>query len=260
MKSQQVIQLTAGVVITLGAIVLAATSNSSPRGEHPEDSLEASRIKQGFEIAPVPLNLTGKDPNLVGLGSYIVNAVSDCNSCHNSGGPPNFDFAPGGNPYFGQRPVVDPTIYLGGGQDFGPVGTPTGPTGYVGPDIITRNLTPDKTGRPEGGHTLFEFKQIMRTGIDYDHLHPTCTTLSPTPAPANCIPTSPDNPVDGNLLQVMPWPTFRNMNDHELEAIYAYLSSIPCIEGPEDPTNPLHNDCGPSHHESSSAVRRKSKP
>ena len=39
---------------------------------------EDSRIRQGFKIAPVPLNLRGKNPALVGLGSYIVNAVADC--------------------------------------------------------------------------------------------------------------------------------------------------------------------------------------
>ncbi len=41
--------------------------------------------------------------------------------------------------------------------------------------MIARNLTPDKNGRPEGGHTLSEFKQIMRRGKDFDHIHPTCT-------------------------------------------------------------------------------------
>ena len=176
----------------------------------------------------------------MGLGSYIVNARSDCNSCHTGGGPPNFNYAAGGNPYFGQPQKTDPTVYMSGGQDFGPAVPPTEPGQYVGPDIISRNLTPDKTGLPEGGHTLAEFKQIMRTGIDFDHLHPTCTALLPEPTPPNCIPA----PVDGSLLQVMPWPTFSHMTDHDLDAIYEYLSAIPCIEGPTDPNNPLHNDCG----------------
>jgi hypothetical protein len=48
-------------------------------------------------------------------------------------------------------------------------------------------------------------------------------------------------PFDGNLLQVMPWPTFQNMTDHDLRAIYEYLSSIPCITGPS--SGVLHNDC-----------------
>ena len=88
--------------------------------------------------------------------------------------------------------------------------------------MIARNLTPDKFGRPEGGNTLSQFKQIIRNGTDFDKLHPTCTASQlkllqqvppPNPLP-NCIPTSPDNPVDGSLLQIMPWPTFANMTDH----------------------------------------------
>jgi hypothetical protein len=39
---------------------------------------EATEVEIGLRISPVPLNLAGKDLNLVGLGSYIVNAVSDC--------------------------------------------------------------------------------------------------------------------------------------------------------------------------------------
>jgi len=81
---------------------------------------DASRIKVGFKIAPVPLNLDGKDPDLVGLGSYWVNAVSDCNFCHTAGGPPNYNFAAGFNPYFAQPKKTDPTTYLAGGTDFGP--------------------------------------------------------------------------------------------------------------------------------------------
>ena len=166
---------------------------------------------------------------------------------HTGGAPPNFNYAAGGNPYFGKKAKVDPTVYLSGGQFFGQVGTPTGPSGYAGPDIISRNLTPDKTGRPEGGHTLPEFKEIMKKGKDFDHLHPTCTAAQlleinsgGTPA---CIPTSPDNAVDGDLLQVMPWPAFSNLTDHDLEAIYEYLSAIPCLEGSTDPNSVLHNDC-----------------
>jgi hypothetical protein len=78
-----------------------------------------------------------------------------------------------------------------------------------------------------------------------DHLHPTCTAaqISQTKhgATPNCIPTSPGNTVDGNLLQVMPWPDFQDMTEHDMRAIYEYLSAIPCITGP--PSGVLHNDC-----------------
>ena len=207
---------------------------------------EQTLIKIGFQIAPVTLNLKGKDPNLVGLGSFLVNAVALCDDCHFNPGPPNFnEYAAGGNPYFGQHPAkINPAIYLGGGADFGPAGSGT----YPGPDIITRNLTPDKTGLPEGGVTLDQFMTILRTGKDFDHLHPTCKTTSP-PNPANCIPA----PVDGEVLQVMPWPIFQNMTDHQLQAIYTYLSAIPCVEGPAKVSDlplaeqyafaELHHDC-----------------
>ena len=54
---------------------------------------------------------------------------------------------------------------------------------------------------------------------------------------------------DGNLLQVMPWPTFSHMTDHDIEAIYENLSAIPCIDNtvstpPAGAPNELRNDCG----------------
>lgn len=80
---------------------------------------EEALVHSGFEIAPVPLNLEGKNRDLVGLGSFLVNAAGDCNGCHTAGAPPNFNYANGGNPYFGQKQKTDPTTYLAGGADFG---------------------------------------------------------------------------------------------------------------------------------------------
>jgi hypothetical protein len=112
----------------------------------------------------VPLDLAGKNRRLVGLGSYLVNAVGDCNGCHSDG--TQTEYAKGGNPYFGQKPaIVNPKTYLGGGRDFGQFPGP-GPF----PHIISRNLTPDKTGRAEGGNTFAQFKAIIRTGIDTDNV------------------------------------------------------------------------------------------
>ena len=217
-----------GATLAFAAAAFAAMFLSSPRGKAQDRGDDAdSRIEQGFDIAPVPLNLEGKNRALVGLGSYIVNAQADCNGCHSAG--PATEFAPGGNPYFHQTEKINPATYLGGGRDFGGFPTPTSPL-----HIISRNLTPDKTGRPEGGHTFEEFVQIIRTGVDMDHLHPTCSG-----APnANCVPP----PFDGDLLQIMPWPIYHNMTDHDLRAIYEYLSTIPCIAGPPAP-DPRHNDC-----------------
>ncbi len=212
------------VIVTAGMLI----SSSRVRANDGNDDRN-SRIERGFDIAPVLLNLAGKNRALVGLGSYLVNAVGDCNGCHNPGPGAN-EFSPGGNPFFGQPKNINPATYLGGGRDFGVLGGVTGSA-----HIISRNLTPDKSGRPEGGHSFDEFLQIMRTGVDLDHLHPTCPAGTIN---TNCVPA----PFDGSLLQVMPWFAHQGMTDHDLRAIYEYLSAIPCIEGPPAPSV-LHNDC-----------------
>jgi hypothetical protein len=196
-----------------------------------DDDGEQVKIRIGFEIAPVPLNLEGKDRQLVGLGSYLVNAVGSCNICH-SAGPPT-EYAKGGNPYFkGSQPtVVNQATYLGGGRVF-PQQMPGAPL------IVSRNLTPDKTGRPEGGRTFEEFRFIIETGADLDHVHPNCSDPTIT-ASTTCYPAN--LPYNGDLLQIMPWPGLRHLTEHELRAMYEYLSAVPCIAGPA--TGVLHNDC-----------------
>ena len=263
-----------GATITFAGVALAMILLRSPGVQAQDDQgNEESLIRIGFNIAPVPLNLEGKDRDLVGLGSFIVNGQADCNGCHTAGGPPNFNYAAGGNPYFGQKAVVDPTVYLSGGMNFGPVGTPTGPLGYAGPNTITRNLTPDKTGRPEGGHTLTDFKQIIRKGTDFDHIHPICTadqlaqieaTTDPNAQLPVCIPATFGNSVDGDLLQIMPWPVFHNMTDHQIEAIYEYLSAIPCIDNttstpPAGAPDELRNDCGSAPSARSATARAQAR-
>ena len=74
---------------------------------------------------------------------------------------------------------------------------------------------------PEGGRSLSDFKQIMRTGVDLDQLHPNCPANSP-----NCLAP----PFNGAVLQIMRWPNFQDMTDRQLAAIYTFLSAIPCID------------------------------
>ncbi len=108
----------------------------------------------------------------------------------------------GGNPFKGQQEQINTEGYLAGGNQFGPFTSP--------------NLTPDSvTGLP-AGLTLDEFMHLMRTGETDDH------------------------PAFGPLLQVMPWPTFRKMTNHDLRAIYEYLSAIP-----SRPDNPNPGECCP---------------
>jgi len=187
-------------------LALAGILGNSHRGNAAAD-LSESQIQQGLAIAPVQLNLKGKNRSWVAQGSYLVNAVGGCNDCHTN--PP---YAEGGNPFLGQPKKIDPTKYLGGGAVFIPANA-LFPGSHP---IITRNLTPDHTGLPEGGASFEEFKSIMRTGVDPDHVHPEF----------------------GMYLQIMPWPVYQNLTDNDLRSIYEYLSAIPCVEGDPGLNNP----------------------
>jgi hypothetical protein len=232
----------AGIVAVGGMVMLS-------KAAHAQDPTSLSQIVQiGLDIAPVKLNLTGKDPTLVGLGSFIVNAQADCNGCHTSN-PTGSEYGSTNNPFLLTPPTYPPKVdaqyYLGGGQNFGPAGagvvSPSSPY-YAGPGngplIISRNLTPDYTGLPEGGHTLQQFLTIIQTGHDYDNLHPNCSTKVTT----NCYYA----PTNGAVLQVMPWAVFANMTEYQLTAIWTYLSAIPCIANTNSPYTNLINVC-PSH-------------
>ncbi len=199
-----------------GLIAVAASLMSLPAvADDDSDLTEKARL--GFAISPVPkggLNLENADRQMVGLGSYIVNSTGDCSGCHTfpqylsqgnkAGNHPQF-----GDPYEGtpSSQSVDGPLkanfnvshYMGGGQCFGP--------------FMARNLTPDENGLPEG-LTEAEFVTALRTGEDVhcekDPSDPICAL-------------GPDTPV----LQVMPWPTYHNMTDTDLKAIYAYLKVLP---------------------------------
>jgi hypothetical protein len=123
--------------------------NREGRDREDEEKLE---VQIGFSISPVKLDLKDKDPELVGLGSYIVNAQGGCNDCHTcpsyDPGPPSHNPFP---PTHGDGKFNSKT-YLAGGVDFGP--------------FTSANLTPDPaTGRPEG-LTLEQFHIVMLTGHD----------------------------------------------------------------------------------------------
>ena len=114
MKSQQLIN-TAGAAITMGLIVMGGMLICSPP-VHADDDDRETKVQIGFQIAPVRLNLAGKDRTLVYLGSYIVNGANDCNACHNSGVAPNFEYLPGANPYASQRKILDPAVFWVAGR------------------------------------------------------------------------------------------------------------------------------------------------
>ncbi len=138
-------------VAGVGAI-LATNRGSGTAGAATPAQAPDPRIELGFRIAPVPVNLMGRDRNLVGLGSYLVNTIG-CNGCHTDP-----EFAAGGDPFMGQPERINTTNYLAGGVEFGP--------------FKSRNITPDlKSGRP-ADLTFDEFLQEQRTGVDQHKLHP----------------------------------------------------------------------------------------
>src|SRR5690242_2445776 len=106
-------------VISLGvSLILVGATTVTSIAATPTN--EESTIQIGLDIAPVPLNLTGKNRALVGRGSYLVNAVSGCNDCHTwrpTNTPPNFgsNYEAGGDPFVGQPEQIYRQGYLGGG-------------------------------------------------------------------------------------------------------------------------------------------------
>lgn len=102
-------------------------------------------------------------------------------------------YAAGGDPFKGEPEVVNADQYLSGGRQFGP--------------ITSANITPDHAGKP-AGLTRAEFIQTLKTGHN------------------------PHDPA-GQLLQVMPWPTFGKKTDLDLAAIYEYLRAVPSL--PDNP-------------------------
>ena len=126
-----------------------------------------SRIQRGFELAPVPLDMKGLNPALVGLGSYIVNAQGGCNDCHT-----NPSYAPGGDPFAGEAEIVNAERYLAGGTDFLPS------------PFVSRNLTPRASNGRPAGLTLDQFIEVMRHGTDFKNGHPDNVAYPPDHAVA----------------------------------------------------------------------------
>lgn len=150
----------AGRWLVVSTVVAGVGLFSAARGQ--ADDFDAwrdfdSRVLRGFKIAPVPLELRGLNPALVGLGSYIVNAQGGCNDCHTSP-----SYAAGGDPFLGQPEQINKARYLAGGVPFGP--------------FISRNITPRANGLP-ANLTFEQFREVMRKGTDFKNRHPAISPL-----------------------------------------------------------------------------------
>ncbi len=177
----------AGCAVALVGFVLADDPERTARAADP-------RVLRGYMLSQVELDRRGKNPTLVGIGSYIVNAQGGCNDCHTC--PP---YEAGHDPFEGGDGRINGANYLAGGTPFGPT-------------LVSPNLTPDaETGLP-GDLTYQQFRFAIRTGHD---------------------PEQPER-----ILQVMPWPVYRNMLESDLRAVYEFLRAIPhaesgCVPPPE---------------------------
>jgi len=230
----------------LGVVLVFAWGSAQAADE--KDRISPSAIQQGFAASPIPkeeLNLKGKEPAQVALGSYLTFA-GDCVGCHSfprflrPGGTPTNISGQGSAPQYGDPfdppPLGTPQTvdgqlkanfnkkhFMAGGRCFGP--------------IQARNLTPDDSGLPRG-MTEAEFIRAMRTGEDV-----TCKTKPNRPTyfgqPDNACDLGPRGlgGYDPNKLQTMPWVTYHNLTDTDLKAIYAYLSALPKARGCNNPEN-----------------------
>lgn len=139
--------------------------------------------------------------DLVARGSYLV-SVAGCNDCHT---PHVFDRKT-------SKMVPDPTRLLSGHPEgsSGPLTAPEpGEMAASGDHTSFRggwgysyaaNLTPDKeTGI--GKWTEEQFILVLRTGRIGDHF----------------------------LLPPMPWANFSKMTEGDLQAIYAYIQTVPAV-------------------------------
>src|SRR5689334_15620041 len=147
-------------VFTIGATVLTASlamavvaAQQQGGGRQDEGSSDEARIRIGFAYAHdqgIRLNLKRRNPALVGLGSYLVNAVGGCNDCHTA--PP---YTKDPYAFVGAPKQINVACYLAGGTSFGP-------------GIVSRDITPFEGGKP-AGLTFAQFKHVIRTGEDPDN-------------------------------------------------------------------------------------------
>lgn len=181
-----------GVVPLLGALLIAATAWTLAA----EAADTASVIAPGGAPAPA---------DKVARGKYIV-STSACHDCHtpfkptaDGGAEPDMTRMLSGHPQdllMPPAPTLPPGPWL-----MTAAGTNTAWAGPWGVSF-TANLTSDpETGL--GKWTVRNFKDTIRSGRHFGRGRP--------------------------ILPPMPWPVYRNLTDEDLEAVFAYLQTVPPI-------------------------------
>lgn len=140
-----------GVAATIFVGCLGMAVLAEPQ-DRDDISGNGQRIQAGFAIVQsqkIPLNMKRRDPALVGLGAYLVNAVGGCNDCHTA---PPYTLDPEAG--LGAPKQINIACYLAGGQQFGP--------------FVSRDITPWENKMP-AGLTFAQFRHVIRTGEDPDN-------------------------------------------------------------------------------------------
>ena len=165
-----------------------------------------------------PLAATGADPEKLARGKYLV-TVAGCNDCHTpwkagpNGPEPDMTRMLSGHP---QDMVLPPPPQMAEGPWV--VSAAATNTAWSGPWGVsfTANLTPDpETGL--GKWTQRNFTDTIRTGRHMGRGRP--------------------------ILPPMPIPMYKHFTDADLEAIFAYLGTIPAVRNrvpePLPPATPV---------------------
>ena len=190
------------VTASAGLIVVAgASAHGGTQGAGSTGAGAGTAPKTGAAAKAATAEKTGGS---VGRGKYLVTAMG-CHDCHTparmgpNGPEPDMSHALGGHP-------AGLTVPPPPGPSGPWIGSVTGTfTAWSGPWGVsyTANLTPDKaTGL--GEWTEQQFVDTIRTGRRQGR--------------------------GREILPPMPWPAFKNLNDADLKAIFAYLRTVKPIE------------------------------
>jgi mono/diheme cytochrome c family protein len=140
---------------------------------------------------------------LIKRGKYLV-AIGGCNDCHSPKVMTEHGPEPDPNRLLSGHPSNEPMAPLTGSSDW--ILFSQGLTAYVGPWGVSyaANLTPDETGI--GNWSYEQFTRAIREGKFKG--------------------------LEGGrpLLPPMPWQMYNIMEEEDLQAVFAYLKSIPAVK------------------------------
>src|SRR5678809_120753 len=72
-------------VLMAGMLIVSRSGQAANDNNGAQD--EKQMIQIGLAVAAsngITLNMNHKDPDMVGLGSYLVNVIGDCTGCHSA--------------------------------------------------------------------------------------------------------------------------------------------------------------------------------